>query len=230
MKIETKYYPIKLGDKTVQVRKWKGKDRNVFKKLLANTNTKPKEILNTMVIECLQDKDVALSPDMLEYLFIKVRELSISDNFDVKWKCANPECNEVNNINLNVNDVFSTSFEGYSEINVQDYKFEIKAPVNAKFYNKAIQDISQDTDVEIVEFALCVSAVNNEIDFTFDELVEFLEELDTETIDQIIYMFNKMKFKIDKIHELTCEKCKQKVKYEFDEIPDFFPQNWLKID
>lgn len=221
MKVQTQYYDIQLGNKTVQVRKWKGKDRNDFKEVISKGDNISKGVIRTLVTNCLK-VPVALSPNEIEYLFIKIRELSISDTFKITYICE--KCKEKQTQELKINDVITYTKEGFKTVNVGDIKIEFSEPSNIEFYNKEV------IKAPLNELALHIKSINDSFDFTYIELKEYLEDLDVSTLDKIVEEFIKQKFNIHKVYELQClnQKCNFKEKYFFDEIPDFFPPNWLQ--
>jgi len=233
---ETKYFSIDLGHKNVNIRKWKAKDRNAFKKLVESDNSNiENKILQILVTNCLEDKKVPLSFDELQYLFVKIRALSISDDFTYTYICS--KCKNENIKKLKISDVIKFSSSEYKPIEMEGIKIEIQTPPNADFYNKKIN--SQDYN-ESYELALCTKSINDNITMNFNEIIEYYEDLETDIYDKIMEEFDKMRFKLLNKKTFTCNhtitdsetnektKCNHKLTVEFDEIPDFFPESWLK--
>jgi hypothetical protein len=50
--------------------------------------------------------------------------------------------------------------------------------------------------------------------------------MDVNEMDELLSYFNEHKFNTNKILSLHCE-CGKVNKFEFDTIPDFFPDTWL---
>ena len=86
------YIDLNVGNKIVKIRKWKVKDRENFKKdLLKNKDSAEKVAkvtLDNLVYNCL-DKEYALNPDEIQYVFNNIRINSISDEVEFKYICKN---------------------------------------------------------------------------------------------------------------------------------------------
>jgi hypothetical protein len=57
--------------------------------------------------------------------------------------------------------------------------------------------------------------------------VEYFDEMDIDKFDVILEKYNEMRFTVDNTKEFKCE-CGHKQIFEFDEIPGFFPDSWIK--
>ncbi len=220
---EAKYTPIKVGEKTVEIRKWKVKDRVKFKSAFTEDSINDNVILESLVLNCIKDVDtLALSPDEVQYIMIKIRELSISDNFNFEWEC---ECEHNNELNLKIDDVCTITHGKISDIVIGDNTFGLGDVKNKNFYNK---EIVKQEDILSFMFAMHLDNVNGKQDFTLDGIMAWLEDLDTSDYDYLMNEFRKMIFTVDYTKEFTCEKCGAKQSFVFDEIPDFFPEDWFR--
>jgi len=79
----------------------------------------------------------------------------------------------------------------------------------------------------IKEIAFHIVSINGDISKTFNEIIEYLDNMDINEFDEILNAFNEMKLTIDNTKEFICS-CGHKQIFEFDEIPGFFPDSWLK--
>lgn len=220
-------FDINLGNRTIQARKWKAKDRREFKKLFSESeNTDYNQMMNILIRGCISDSDTALSADEMEYVFIKIREQSISDEFDFEYTC---KCGNTNKHNLKISDVTNFTFSEYKNIKVGDLEFEMGDVANSVIYNQKMQDKQYEDIIELVDFAFHVKTINKSVDFTLDSLIEKLDDMDTDKLDIILDEYDKQRFMLNREKEFECtaEKCKIKQRFEFDEIPGFFPESWL---
>jgi hypothetical protein len=223
MQKETKFYPIKVGSKEIMVRKWKVKDRNKFKKLLLADETMENQLLNILVYDCIQDVDnFDISPDEAQYIMLKIRELSISKDVTFNWACS---CGHKNKEEIKIDDIVNVSYSDFGTIKVNDNEFTIKSPKNKKFYN---EQITKQENIMNFMFAMHLDKLNDGQDFTLEEVMDWLDDLETDEYDEIMLQFNKMIFTADYTNTFVCSKCEKEQKFIFDEIPDFFPEDWLK--
>lgn len=223
---ETAYYEIDLGHKKVKFRKWKVRDRKNLKKVLDN----PEEILQIMVMNCLEDPNIALSPEELEYLFIKIREKSISESFEFGFKCTCDADKKLNTDTYNISDIIKFTFKPFEEISVKDMKIKFGPVKNIKFYNSKITD-SENADIsDMIDMILHIESINESVNFTFDTLLEKFLDMDSDDFDEIYEKYSEFKFTIQNKFNITCKnpKCNKEHTFIFDEIPDFFPMTWIK--
>jgi len=215
-KISPTFFEIDLGHKIVKARKWKAKDRKNFKKAVLATGDVDKSIVNELVLNCLEDQSIALSNEEIQYILIEIRKLSISDSIDFEYTCRN--CEKDNKEKVLIDSINKKEFKPWSEVNGIEFG-DIR---NAKFYNE-----NKDEDDDIKEIAFHIVSINGDISKTFNEIIEYLDNMDINEFDEILNAFNEMKLTIDNTKEFICS-CGHKQIFEFDEIPGFFPDSWLK--
>jgi len=210
------YTPVDLGHRIINIRKWKGKDRKNFKKAIQNEENTEKAIIDSLVLNCIEGTH-AFSPAEIQYLFVKIREISISDTVNFEYTCK--ACKKENKEVLKISDIQRMNFKPWGEVN--GVKFG--NIVNSKFYNE-----NKDEEDDCKTLAFYTESINGEIDKTFDEVVEYFEEMDIDKFDEIYEEFLKESFTLDTELKLICKKCGNEQVYEFDEIPGFFPDSWTK--
>lgn len=215
-------FEVDLKHKKVKVRKWKAKDRKNFKKAMLeitedNVENIDKKIFDSLVIPCIEDKSVALSNIEKQYILTYIRKISLGNSFKFKYTCD--KCNHENNIELKIDDVSKYNPSDLEIIN----GIEFSDIMNKKFYDEN----SDETD-EIKEMAFRIKSINSDTSKGFNEVVEYLEDLEIVEFDELFDAFKKMFPDIDNFYTVICEKCSAEKKYEFDEIPGFIPDNWLK--
>lgn len=219
---ETKYFEVNLGHKVVHVRKWKAKDRKAFKKLVKADKEIGLALMDTLVKSCIQEKNIVLSFNELQYLFVKIRALSLGEFVDFSWKCS---CGNENTEKIDINSVNRFSFKPWNTIKTENVTIELQDAPNVDFYNKKIK--SDDYD-DTWELAFRVKSINENISLSFDEVVNFIDDLDIDEADEVFEQFCEMEFNIDNTKDLTCKSCSKVTTFEFDEIPEFFPSTWFE--
>ena len=217
--IAPSYFEIDLGHRFIKARKWKGKERKDFKKAVLDNDVE-KATENILVRRCLENSDEALSSEELKYVLIQLRKHSLSDVFNFKYVC---ECGHENNLKLKLDDVSKLEYKPWTEVKVKDNIYQFQNVQNAKFYNK-----NQDPLDDIKEISFYISSINDNEAMTFDEVQDFLGELDIDEFDEVFTSFDEMRCTINDVLEVKCEKCGIKKKFEFDEIPGFIPDSWVK--
>jgi len=212
---KSNFFEIDLGHKKVIARKWKAKDRKNFKKALKISEDIDVSIISELVINCLQNPDEALSYEELQYILIEIRKYSISDKVNFEYICD--VCEKHNKIRFDLDDINRPQWEKWGIVD----GIQFGNIVNSKFYND-----NKDEDDDIKELAFHTVSINGVDTYTFDEIVEYFDDMDIARFDAILDKYNKMKFTIGNTKEFQCE-CGNKQVFEFDEIPEFFPDNWL---
>ena len=218
---ETQWFPVDLGHQQVNVRKWKAKDRKAFKQSLKTEEDISKNILNTLINPCVKEK-CALGFTEVQYLFVKIRELSLGNDITFKYTCS---CGKKNAEAVKISDVNTFSFKPWAPIKTANHIIEIGNVPNIDFYNKKIFDENYDS---LWEIAFRVKSLDGDIAKGFDEIVEFLENLDIDECDEIMEQYHQMAFTINNVKGFTCS-CGKVNNFEFDEIPEFFPKSWVDV-
>ena len=78
-------------------------------------------------------------------------------------------------------------------------------------------------------FLLKIESFNGDDAFTLEGLIEKFEDLEIDTITEIMEIYDDHKFKVNDVNEIECD-CGHKMKFEFDELPGFFPDSWFKFE
>lgn len=219
-------YSCKVRGKEIRFRKWKVKDRKKFIALLKDIeNIKDSNASDVLVYDCLELPNTILSPDEFRYVLTQIRKESISETIDFKLLCSN--CEEVFNINLDLDYLIKPEFSSYTNIKVQGYDIEICDVVNKEYYDKSVKATTTADELYMVDFLYHIKSVNGDKSFTFVELEEYFEDINTDEIDSIFDQWDKMKFIINDVNDVTCPNCSNVEKYIFDDLPGFFPNKWF---
>lgn len=220
------YNPLKIGNRTINVRNWKVKDRDNFKILLSKAIT-PKEQENALyqsLVFSVLETPIALNRDELEYLFILLRIKNLGEFTYYNHLC--PKCDKTSRIKLSIKDLISVSFGELSEINVNNIKLELQEIQNVKYYNDLMAKTEEPLKDDLI---LHIKALNENESLGYDDIKKTFDDFDTTLMDEIFDLFEKMIFTIDsREYSVECPECKSSTNIIFDEIPDLLPNKWTK--
>lgn len=235
-KIDVPIYDLQLlslKDK-VRYRPFTVKEEKLF--LMAGQSDEKDTILNTVkqvVNNCILDKiNVNNLPIFdLEYIFLNLRAKSVGEEVNLKYQCNNileddKKCNSIVNFNINLTDVKPEySKEHKTKIEITDKMgIVMKYPTVKSVEN---QDIQNEADSLFQIMVDCIDYVydNDEIFYAKDtkreELVEFVDSLQTKDLQKIKVFFETMP-KIKKETSFECKKCGYKDKLTIEGIESFF--------
>lgn len=210
---------LKLGNKTVTIRKWKGKDKKALINALKANENKDQSVIKSLVYSCIEE-DVALDVQELQYVLMHIRALSLGDTFNIDLHCDS--CNTESKYTYKISDVIRYSFIDKNILQSGDVTIKLGKIRNKEFYLKKVVEDS------MYDLLLRVESFNGDESFTLDELIEKFDDLDVDVLDDIINQWETTRFKLDDINEVECPNCHNKELYKFDAIPNFFPESWLK--
>jgi len=210
----------KIRDKNIKYRKWKVKDKKKF-----ITNLKNQVLIKeALVFDCIEDKKIGLSDDEYKYILVKIRESSISDSVKFTFICD--ECLGDFEYIADLNKIMSTDFEPYGDIVFKDHIFTMGEILNRDFYESAISIVPQNEEKYLVDFILHIKAYNDNDAFNFEEINNIVNDLDVDAFEEIFKKWESMRFKMCNVHDVECEHCQNIMKFEFDDLPGFFPDSW----
>jgi len=214
-------FSIKLSDKTIKARKWKVKDRNKF---VSGDASDISRIQEALVYDCLLTNSIALSDEEYKFVLCKIREQSIKTPIMYTFDCT--QCKEEFEYIAVLSDIIKPKYKKYEPIKNGTHSFCMGPIRNRVFYTEKLQSVSSESEREYIDFLLHIQAYNNNDALTFDDLVDCINELDVDVFEQIFNEWNSMKFRIDCTHSVQCPHCKYSEMYEFDDLPNFFPDSW----
>jgi len=208
---------------TVKISKWNGKTKKEFLKLLKNNNLNENTIINTLLLPYIDKRDYYLNPDEIQYILINLRKISYNKPINYNIKCI--ECSEVINLENDVLDFCSYKMGNFPII-YKDSENEIYFNVIPNNFLEVSKQIEKLTNYDIlpntIEMLLHISKFNKKEVNTFEEIYEFYENLDIETLNDIEDFYNKNKSSLELKLDVKCPKCNSKHTYYFDSIPKFF--------
>lgn len=214
---------IKVGDKILTARKWKGKDKKKFLQTIQKENIDPEDLqntlLNALVYDCIEE-DVVLSLEEFRYVLTRIRAESLGEDIHFQFYCK--KCDKVFNKTYQLKDIIRYSFKELKSIKVQNIHIELGDVQNKEIYMNLIEKD------EIYDFILRINSINGNDAFTLDELEEIIDNIDIDILEEIMEIWEASKFKIQDVNEVQCEHCSDIQIYEFDDLPDFFPSKWFE--
>jgi len=205
-KITTPTYELELPStgQSIYFRPFLVKEEKLLVLALETENTK--EITNaikTVIKNCIQTKGIkvdTLPTFDIEYLFLNIRGKSVGEDLEVNLIC--PDDGETSvPVKINIDDIkVKKSDEHSTQIKVDDsIKMEMKYPSLDQFI-KSNFDFSENSDMD-QSFDLVASCVDKiytdeevwvAADVTKKELVEFLEQMNTQQFKSIEKFFETM--------------------------------------
>ena len=240
-KIDVPIYNVKLlsTGKSLRFRPFTVKEEKLF--LMANEGEDLTTVVDTIkqiLNNCILDEfDIDSLPLFdIEHLFLNIRARSIGEVVNLKYKCNNnvldeetkeeKKCNNVVQIDLNVLDIQPKKQEGHTN------KIEIteKLGVVMKYPNfetlKKFKDVEEADSiikmtVSCIEYVYDADKIYYAKDTTEEELVEFVESMQSKDLERIKNFFDTMP-KIKKDVDFKCNKCGHEEKIEIEGIQNFF--------
>jgi len=209
---------ITVGNKNINIRKWKGKDKKNFINALKNPDVQKSDIMNALVYDCI-DENVILSDDEFRFVISRIRALSLGEEFTVEFYCE--DCGNTFEQEFLLKDVIRYSYKKLDKIDISGANIKFGEPKNLETY---INKVQQDSDYD---FLLRIEEINGNNTFTLDELENIINDLDIDVLEEVMSIYDNAKFTVVDTHEVECA-CGKKQMYKFDDIPGFFPNSWFE--
>lgn len=240
-KIDVPVYSTKLisSGKTVKYRAFTVKEEKLF--LMANESEDVdtvidsiKQVLNNCIIT--KGIDVEELPLFdIEYLFLKLRAVSVGEVVNLRYKCNNilpklddeeeKKCNHIVEIDLNLNEITSDSIKIDKMIQITDTMgVAMKYPT---FDLLKDFDANQEVDSIIKMTVKCIDYIYDKDNIYYakdakeEELVDFVESMQSKDLEKIKDFFGSMP-KLKKQLDFKCVKCGYEEKIELEGIQSFF--------
>lgn len=164
-----------------------------------------------------------LAPFDIEYLFIKLRAVSVGETATIGHDC--PKCNHRNKIDIDLNALEIKFHEGHEKVIkvTPSLGFEMKYP---DIDNTVGMD-PNDPDTVMKVIASAVKSVYNGEDVidaskeSTEDIIALLEQLPSKQFQDIQHFFNTMP-SLSKDVKYTCHNCKTENDVHLEGIADFF--------
>jgi hypothetical protein len=239
-KIDVPVYTIKLlsSGKTLQYRPFTVKEEKLF--LMANESEEMDTIVDTIkqvINNCVIDEcDVDALPMFdIEHLFLNIRARSIGENVNLRYNCNNmvskegeedKQCNNIVSIDLNILEVQPEKEEGHTN------KIEITESLGLVMSYPSINILKQfnmenqgdsimDMTINCIDYIYDKDSIYYAKDTPKQELVDFLESMQSKDLEKIRNFFDTMP-KMKKTIHFKCNKCEHEEDIELEGIQNFF--------
>lgn len=212
---------IDVNGQSFEIRKWKGRDKKNFLDAIKRKEFSPVTTLDVLVNSCLDITPSNLSIDEYKYLLGQIRIHSLGDDLSVALNCS--ACEHVFDYNYKISDVMKPAPSTLTEFTKNDFFVKFGRIKNQKNY---VERVSINKELDIL---YQIEKVNDNDTFTMSELEEILDDLDLDILEDLIKHFNENRFRLENIVVVDCPECGFDNKFEFDELPGFFPDSWFKV-
>lgn len=209
---------IQLKDQEITFRKWKGKDKKNFMKEMSQPVPDEIKIMQALVYNCIEEKDIVLSTDEFKYVISMIRAASLGNEIDYNFFCT--ECENTVDRKYYITDIIKGKYGHGNTIQAKGVDITLGDIRNKEFYMKKIQEGS------IFDFLLRIKEINGNDSFDLEFLMDFFDELDLDVLDDVLQQYDDIRFKVDDINDFVCD-CGHIESYHFDELPEFFPSQWF---
>lgn len=222
--IDYKHSVILGNDKEIKFNNWTGKTKKIFKQMVENDSANLDDAIELLVRNHINTKDIYLSDVEQQYLLLKLREVSLSENFEYDAQC--PNCSEVQTIKSTIDEIFKlkpASYPKYDEDlkltfidikNQNDLEDKVKKIQSAQNYD----GITTKADIEIAMHIETSEAKSP------NEILDIIDTLDLKTLNGILDKLSETAPSLESYTERICKNCKKTVKFYTDEIPDVFTE------
>ena len=214
---------IKLNsNKELTIRKWKAKEKKEFLNTV-RTNQSLDSLQDVLVYNCIEE-NVALNAEEFKYIMTQIRSYSLGNEIELEFYCDDCKSKFLKTIELDK--IIIPIFSNKNEIKTKNHNIKIGSIKNPNFYKQIINENPEYADE--YDFYLRISDIDSNDTLTLGEIVEFFDNMDIDEFDEIFKQWEDIKFKVNDIADIECPTCEKSTKYDFDEIPGFFPGSWFK--
>lgn len=212
-KKEIKYRAFRVGD-----------EKTLLMAAESNDSRAMVESIKDVIKNCVDDINVNdLAPFDLEYLFIKLRSVSIGEIADIKIGCE--KCDEMCEVKVDISKISIRETEGHTDsIKISDeLAFKMKMPDAAEIVGMGN---TADEVIDMVSKSVHTVYFNEdtiEIDSKEKEkeVAGLLNQLTTNQFGKVQEFFTTMP-KLSKVEEFVCEHCGTENKKTLEGLASFF--------
>jgi hypothetical protein len=223
---EIKFRPFTVKEEKLFLMANEGKDLNT----LIDTT---KQVLNNCIIS---DIDIDTLPVFdIEYIFLNIRARSVSEIVNLNYKCNNDiknendddthKCHHMVQLDVNVFDIKPTNKKQDTKIEITDKVGMVMKYPNfntiKKYEGKNQADIILKLTADCIEYIYDGDQIYYTKDTPENELVEFIESMQTKDLEKIKKFFEEMP-KISKDLDFKCGKCGYQEKITLEGLESFF--------
>ena len=216
-KQQIKFRPFLVKEEKVLLMAQEGKDQSEITTAVVN-----------ILQACIKDEiDVNSLPLFdIEWLFLQLRSKSVSEVIELRFKHTEKEdCNHSNDIEINIEDIKVQYDKEHSN------KIPLENGIGLEMYYPSLGVAAAFSKTEFTVddvFEMIVDSVKTVYDaekvyndFTRDELVKFLENLNQSHLEKFMKFFETMP-KVKHTVKFKCQKCGEELSYDLEGLMDFF--------
>ena len=221
-----------IGDKTIKFKPWNTKnEKDYLIAVESEPNITDAMLFDLLIRPCLEDDSIVLSNNEQKMLIIEIRKKSIGPSFPMRYSCTS--CKQVNDLEVEFDDIVDFKPDTFGPVEVQTdagpMVFNFAPPRTEKLRNK-LNEVKGGPDNKVeyrfTEFIIHIQdiTINGKIEdtFTYEELVEFVEELPSSIFDEVFKEFQKMKSSLDfKNLNTRCVMCNFENEVQISNLPSF---------
>jgi len=221
-------YSVEINNKKIYFRPWNTLDE---KNYLLNISSRDDEnvpiddLWNILIIPCIKDKNIELNEIEKKYLMIKMREISIGDDIEIRYICNHDNCKTVNEINININDVLEYKNNNFQTIKYDEIEITFNEPKTQNLKNRLKEYEINTFNYNFINFLIHIESYKyNDIlyeHFSFEELKQFFESVPSKIYNKLYKEFTNMLGKISFNIETKCITCGNTNIIETENIPNF---------
>lgn len=205
--------------KFVGIKPWKAKAKKDFVKIFKakGDKTSEKDILDVLVFPYIDNKDIFYSSAELQYMLVKIRELSIKDDsLDFIVECNS--CKHDIEVQTVIDDLID-----YKETLMPTEKNNIfwQDPSSIAYAGEKLLEFSKEPP-SIVMMGMNIKSYRGQEVHNIPEFIEIYDNLDMDEAQQLEDDWNEIISKFELSKSITCNNCNKTIKYVFDVIPGFF--------
>lgn len=217
-------YISEIGDKKIKFRQWTAKEERKYLTSLEDEKTEftDKTIYDSLILPCIEDKQLVLSATEQKKLLIDIRIESISDKVeDMEHEC--PHCKAKNDIVVHINDFMKYIPAKYSDIEAGGMKF-IMGAIRTNKEKERLKIKDGIVNYVFNDFLLHIHGVeiNGELNenFKFTEIRDFMDGLPTKVFDEVFEKYKDMIDELEMDYVYTCPNCQKEETIDYSTIPN----------
>ena len=222
-KLENKWVEIKVGSRTLEIKAWKTKEEKAYLIYKEQAELDEHSVFDILLRPCIKDSDKYNFTSNEEiYIMTKIREISMGNDITLNFTCT--ECDKFQDREISLNDIVIYTPENYYNVKIDDYEFIFNKNDSPKFKERVLKAGSQ-VEQEFVALVMSITEIKIKKvvydTFTFDELYEFINDLDTNTFDKLYAEYAKMVDSLTMNYKINCLFCDTVNENSLERIPGF---------
>jgi T4 bacteriophage base plate protein len=231
--VETPKYTVTIPStkKTVEIRPYLVKEEKVLMIALESSDSKSilqavKDVVRACTFEKVNPNDLSIVD--LEYIFLKLRAVSVGETANVQLKCQNESCGQMVETAIDLNSIETTRGADVSnKIQLTDKVGVIMQPITVKALNRLDAEGKPKSEAVMQMIAASIEAIYDENvvhrseDQTPEDLTKFIDSLSSSHLNKIRQWIEAQP-KLSKDVEYTCKKCGKPSKLTLNGLQAFF--------